>query len=192
MASELSVQKVKAAIRKIAWSRSPGKRRSEEFVLYTYRNTLAPQLTAGRGHGLSRPVQDRADSREIVLPPNKDPEQDADDEEEPGVEVQIDVLAQVGHQLIGAVVVRLQAFPGLVRERDGDQRNQGRPWENADDDPHDDDQVRDRGSDRVPADHGGGLYADHQRALPRLGIGKPVRDLVRIQDQHDQNGDRNR
>src|ERR1700737_3523022 len=45
MASELSDQKVNAAIRKIAWSRSPGKRRSEENVLYTYRNTLAPQLT---------------------------------------------------------------------------------------------------------------------------------------------------
>src|SRR6266849_2673617 len=47
MASELSDQKVKAAIRKIARSRSPGKRRSEENVLYTYRNTLAPQLTEG-------------------------------------------------------------------------------------------------------------------------------------------------
>src|ERR1700737_2645962 len=46
MASELRVQKVKAAIRKIAWSRSPGRRRSRGSVLYRYRNTLASQLTA--------------------------------------------------------------------------------------------------------------------------------------------------
>src|SRR2546425_9433976 len=49
MARELSDQNVKAAIRKIARSRSPGKRRSRESVLHTYRNTLAPQLTAGAG-----------------------------------------------------------------------------------------------------------------------------------------------
>src|SRR2546425_3847862 len=49
MARELSDQNVEAAIRKIARSRSPGKRRSRESVLHTYRNTLAPQLTAGAG-----------------------------------------------------------------------------------------------------------------------------------------------
>ena len=88
--------------------------------------------------------------------------------------------------------MRAQALPGLVGERDGEQRYQGRPGEDAEDDPRDDHEVGDRHSTHVSADHGGGLHAHDQRALPRLRIGESVRHLVRIEDQHHQDGDRNR
>src|SRR3954451_9121105 len=69
----------------------------------------------------------------------------AGEEQQAGVEVDLDVHAHDGHQAVGVVVVRLEAAGALRRQRDREQGEQGRDRQEAERNTGDEDRVRGHG-----------------------------------------------